>query len=357
MCFTTPFHIETDMTNMNDCPVCLKAMSATACSIPGGGRLARWAIAAAWCASALAALPAAAQNFPSRPVTIVVPYAPGGLSDGIGRIVATRLAERWKQPVIVDNRAGAGTIIGTQMVVKSAPDGHTILLTSFGYTINQILVKNLPYDTRALAPLNMVALAPNVLYLHPSVRASSVADLVALAKANPGKLTFASSGNASSPHMAAELFASVAGVDVVHVPYKGTGPAMADVLGGQVTGIFDTLQSMQYAKAGKLKALAIATRTRSPTAPEVPTFAERGLPAMEMASWWGYFVPSATPAPLRQKIFDDIQEVLSSPDTQARIAALGAEPAIASHAEFVRFLDHETERWSKVTRERSIKLD
>ncbi|RZM04275.1 MAG: tripartite tricarboxylate transporter substrate binding protein [Variovorax sp.] len=295
--------------------------------------------------------------FPSRAVTMVVPYAPGGLSDGIGRLIAQRLGEKWKQPVVVENRPGGGTIIGTQAVARSAPDGHTILLTSFGYTLNQVLVKNLPYDAAALAPLNMVALAPNVLYVHPSVGASSVDELIAMARKNPGKLTFASSGNASSPHMAVELFASVTKTDIVHVPYKGTGPAMADVLGGQVTGIFDTLQSMQYAKSGRLRALAVATPNRMPAAPDVPTFAEAGLPAMEMASWWGYFVPAATPAGVRRKLFDDIQDVLSSPDTQARITALGAEPSVVGQAEFVRFLGSERERWTRVTRERHITLD
>ncbi|MGI4778367.1 MAG: tripartite tricarboxylate transporter substrate binding protein [Janthinobacterium lividum] len=326
-----------------------------------GPRPVRWLAAALTVGLYVASLAAHAQaqppTFPSRAITMVVPYAPGGLSDGIGRLVAQRLGEKWKQPVVVENRPGGGTIIGTQAVARSAPDGHTILLTSFGYTLNQILVKNLPYDAAALAPLNMVALAPNVLYVHPSVGVSSVGELVALARRSPGKLTFASSGNASSPHMAVELFASVTKTDIVHVPYKGTGPAMSDVLGGQVTGIFDTMQSMQYVGAGKLKALAVATPKRLAAAPDVPTFAEAGLPAMEMASWWGYFVPGATPAAVRQKLFDDIQDVLSSPDTQARIAALGAEPSLASRAEFVRFLDGERERWTRVTRERHITLD
>lgn len=298
-----------------------------------------------------------AQTFPSHAVTMVVPYATGGLSDSIGRLLARRLSEKWKQTVVVENRPGGGTIIGTQAVARSAPDGHTILLTSFGYTLNQILVKNLPYDAAALAPLNMVALAPNVLYVHPTVGVSSVDELIALARKNPGKLTFASAGNASSPHMAVELFASVTKTDIIHVPYKGTGPAMADVLGGQVTGIFDTMQSMQYVKAGKLKALAVATSKRLASAPDVPTFAEAGLPALEMASWWGYFVPSATPASVRTKLFNDIQEVLSAPDIQARIAALGAEPSVVSGAEFIRFLDTERERWTRVTRERRITLD
>lgn len=320
-------------------------------------RLALQLAAAAAVELCIASSHAQPQPFPSRAVTMVVPYAPGGLSDAVGRLLAQRLGEKWKQPVVVENRPGGGTIIGTQAVARSAPDGHTLLLTSFGYTLNQILVKNLPYDAASLAPLNMVALAPNVLYVHPSAGISSLDELIATARKNPGKLTFASSGNASSPHMAVELFASVTKTEIVHVPYKGTGPAMSDVLGGQVTGIFDTMQSMQYVKSGKLKALAVATPKRMAAAPDLPTFAEAGLPAMEMASWWGYFVPSATSAAVRQKLFDDIQEVLSSPDTQARISALGAEPSVVGRAEFLRFLDSERERWTRVTRERHISLD
>jgi len=301
--------------------------------------------------------PSTAQSFPSHQVMIIVPFAPGGLSDGIARILATRLGEKWKQPVLVDNRPGGGTIVGTQAVVKAPADGHTLLLTSFGFTTNQIMVKNLPYDSRTLAPLNMVAVAPNVLYVHSTVPVSSVDELVKMAKANPGRLNFASSGNASSPHMAAELFASVTGTDLVHVPYKGTGPAMADVLGGQVTGIFDTMQSMQYVKSGKLKALAVATKKRLVEAPSLPTFAELGLPAMDMASWWGFFVPMETPALSRKKLFDDIQDVLLMPDIQAKISALGALPSVSGQAEFQRFLDSELARWTKVIRDRNIKLE
>ena len=314
-------------------------------------------LAAAAIAPLIVPAPAAAQAFPTRPVAMVVPFPPAGITDGIARIVAPRLAEKWKQPVLVDNRAGGGTIIGTQSVLKAPVDGHTLLLTSFGYTTNQILVKNLPYDSRALTPLNLTAVAPNVLYVHSSVPVTTVGEFVAYAKANPGKVNIASSGNATSPHLAAELFASATGIDFVHVPYKGTAPAMADVLGGQVTGIFDTMQSMQYAKAGRLKALAVATRKRLPSAPDLPTFAEAGVPAMEMASWFGYFVASETPAAVRRKLFDDIQEVLAMPDTQAKIAALGTEPTLISQAEFQRFLDSELERWTKITRERRIRID
>ena len=316
---------------------------------------AKFAVAALAAASAVAV--AQTPAFLTKPVTMVVPFAPGGITDGLARLFAARLGEKWKQPVLVDNRPGGGTVIGTRDVVKAAPDGHTLLLTSFGYVINQILYKNLPYEPKALAPLNLVGLSPNVLYLHPSVPASNVAELVAYAKANPGKLTFASSGNATSPHIAAELFGSITGTGVVHVPYRGTGPAMADLLGGQVSGIFDTLQSMPYVKAGKLKVLAVANEQRLPAAPEVPTFREAGLPGMVTASWFGFFMPAATPEAVQKQLVDDIQEVSKQPDVRAKIVQLGVEPAALPQRDFQRFLDAELARWTELTRARNIKLD
>ena len=308
-------------------------------------------------ASGAASAQPAAAPYPTKPVTMVVPFAPGGITDGLARLVSSKLADKWKQPVLVDNRPGGGTVIGTRDVAKAPPDGHTLLLTSFGYVINQILYKNLPYEPKSLAPLALVGLSPNVLYLHPGVPASNVAELVAYAKANPGKLMFASSGNATSPHIAAELFGSITGTSVGHVPYRGTGPAMADVLGGQVSGIFDTMQSMPYVKAGKLKAIAVTSEQRLPGAPDVPTFREAGLPGMVIASWFGYFVPAATPDGVQKQLAADMQEVLKQPDVRAKIVQLGVEPAALGPAEFQRFLDGEVERWTTLTRARNIKLD
>ncbi len=308
--------------------------------------------------AALAAGPAAAQPaFPARPVSIVVPFPPGGITDGLGRLVAARLGEKWKQNVVVENKAGGGTIIGTQEVVRAAPDGHTLLLTSFGYVMNQILVKNLPYDSRSLAPLNLVGLSPNVLYLNPKVPASNVTELVAYAKAHPGKLMFASSGNATSPHVAIELFNSLTGANALHVPYRGTAPAITDVLGGQASGIFDTMQSMQYAKAGRLKAIAVASDQRLLGAPELPTFKEAGLPDMVTSSWFGFFVPAAAPESVRQQLFEDIQGVLRQPDVRARIVQLGVEPTVITQPEFQRFIDNELARWSALARSRGITLE
>lgn len=295
--------------------------------------------------------------FPTRMVTIIVPFAPGGITDGLARLVAAKLGEKWKQTVLVDNRPGGGTVIGTNYVAKAPADGYTLLLTSFGYVMNQILYKNLPYEPKALVPLNLVGLSPNVLYLHPSVPVSTVPELVRYAKANPGKLMFASSGNATSPHIAAELFGSLTGTDVVHVPYKGTGPAMADVLGGQVSGIFDTMQSMPYVKSGKLKVIASTSEQRLSNAPELPTFKEAGLPGMVTSSWFGFFVPAATLDVLRQRLFSDIEEVLKQPEMRAKIVQIGVEPTQMTQSEFQQFLDNERERWSALTKARGIKLD
>lgn len=300
---------------------------------------------------------AQAPAYPTKPVNLIVPYAPGGISDGAARAIAQKLGEKWKQPVLVINRAGGGTVIGTKEVSAAGSDGHTLLLTSFGYVMNQVLHKALPYDPKSLVALNMVGLAPNVLYLHPTVPASNVPELVAYAKANPGALKFASSGNASSPHIAAELFGSITGTNVVHVPYRGTGPAMQDVLGGQVSGIFDTMQALPHVKAGKLKAIAVAHDQRLSGAPELPTFREAGLLGMVTSSWWGFFASATTPESLRRKLFDDIQDVLKQPDLRAKLVQLGLEPTLETQVEFQRFLDNEVERWTVLIKTRNINLD
>jgi tripartite-type tricarboxylate transporter receptor subunit TctC len=295
--------------------------------------------------------------FPSKPVTLIVPFAPGGITDGLARLIATKLSEKWKQSVIVENKAGGGTIIGTQLVAKAGADGHMLLLTSFGYITNQILVKDLPYDPKSLAAISLVGISPNVLYLHPTVPVSNVAGLIEYAKANPGKLMFASSGNVTSPHIAAELFGSLTGTSVVHVPYRGTGPAMNDVLGGQVSGIFDTMQSMPYAKAGKLKAIAVTAERRLLNAPDVPTFKEAGLPGMVIASWFGFFLPAVTPESTQNQVFNDIRDVVTQPDMRAKIIQLGVEPFDGGRRDFQAFLDAELPRWTALIKARGIKLD
>lgn len=319
----------------------------------------RGALAHTGAALLAAAGPAFAQQaFPTRAVTLIVPFAPGGITDGAARLVSQGLTELWKQPVLVDNRPGAATVAGTRDVAHAAPDGYTLLLTSFGYVMNQVLMKNLPYDPQSLSPLNLVGLAPNVLYLHPKLQLNTVAEVVAYAKAHPGGLTFASSGNASSPHIAVELFNSITRTDNVHVPYRGTGPAMADVLGGQVSGIFDTAQSLPYAKAGKLRAIATTSKQRLPEAPDVPTFAEAGYPDMDIASWFGFFAPAATPAAVQKQVSDAISRVMANPDTRRKLEVLGLQtPPDTSPAAFKKFLDREQIRWAALARERNIHMD
>jgi tripartite-type tricarboxylate transporter receptor subunit TctC len=310
-------------------------------------------------AAALAAISsvASAQSYPSKPVSIIVPYAPGGLTDSVGRLLAARLGEKWKQPVLVENRAGGGTIIGTAAAAKAPADGYTILLTSFGFTTNQILIPNLPYDPASLAPVTLVGTAPNILYVHPSIPAKNPKEVVEYAKAKPKEMMFASSGNASSPHIAAELFASVTGVEITHVPYKGTGPAMTDLLGGRVHAIFDTMQSMPYAKTGKLRPIAVASKRRLTQAPDLPTFEELGVANFTSASWFGFFVPAKTPAQVQRKIYDDVRQILETPDMRDKIVQTGLEPASMTPEEFAAFLKFELDKWGGIIRARNIKLD
>lgn len=299
----------------------------------------------------------AAQPYPVKPVTIIVPYAPGGITDVTGRQMAAAMGERWGQSVIVENRPGGGTIIGTTAAAKAQPDGYALLLTSFGYTTNQILVSDLPYDPAALSAVILVGTAPNVLYVHPRLPVHTAQDIIEYAKSHPKEMTFASSGNASSPHIAAELFASVAGIEMTHVPYKGTGPAMLDLLGGRVQGIFDTMQSMAYAKAGKLRAIAVANSRRLSQAPELQTFAEQGMPSIVSASWFGFFTQRKVPSAIQTKLYEDMRKILESPGMRARVVQAGLEPSLLTREEFATFLDAELKKWGHIIRTRNIRLE
>ena len=314
---------------------------------------------AALCLSSFAAVlssAAVAQPYPSRPVTIVVPYAAGGETDAIARLIAARLTEEWKRTVIVDNRPGAATVIGTVEAAKARADGYTLLLTSFGFTTNRILLPNLPYDPAALAPLTLVATAPNVLYVHPTVPGTTLRDIIQFGKSKPGALLFGSTGVASSPHIAAELLASKAGITVTHVPYKGTAPALADLLAGQINALLGVMSLMPHAKTGKLKAIAVANEQRLSRAPELPTMAESGV-AFTAASWFGFFVQSKAPPDTVAKIYTDLRKIANSPDVRARISDMGLEPAATSKEEFAAFLKSELEKWGAIIRERNIRLE
>lgn len=302
--------------------------------------------------SVVASAASAAQDWPAKSITLVVPYPPGGPTDIVARVVAQGLGDELKQTIIVDNRSGAGGNIGADMVAKSTPDGYTLLLATTAHAINMSLFKNLNYDTRtSFAPLSLLTKGPLVIVARPDLPASNVRELIALAKSTPDKLSFASSGNGQSTHLAAELFDAMAGVRMVHVPYRGSAPALTDVMGGQADVMFDTmLSSMPYVQGGKLKALAITGATRSPAAPDVPTVAEAGLPGYEATAWNGLLAPAGTPAPVVQRLSAALHKVLERPDIKQKFAAQGFASAWMSPADTAGFLDAEVGKWAKVVK-------
>lgn len=301
-----------------------------------------------------------AQAFPTKPVQIIVPYAAGGSTDILARIVASRLADKWKQPVIVDNKPGAGTVLGTGLAARAPGDGYTLFMTATGFNINQVLLPKLPYNPQALSPLALVADSYSFLYVHSSVPVNSVAELIAYGKANPGKLTFASSGNGSSPHIAAEMLAMRAGIEILHVPYKGNGPAINDLVGGQVNAMFDSAATMSYVPSGKLKLLGVASTKPIARAPDVAVIAKSGVAGLaDFASggWFGMFLPASTPIDLQKKIYADVKAVLETRDVHDAIYKSGADPVLMSQAEFSAYLKRDLESWGTVVRERKITLD
>jgi len=299
--------------------------------------LAMWFVA-----TSLWAVPTLAR-YPERQVTIVVPYPPGGVTDVYGRALAQRLSQIWGQPVVVDNKPGGGTVIGTQLVSRASADGYTLLLTSYGYTSNPVLKKSLPYDTKALTPLYLLGTSANMLVINPNLPIKTMNDIVALGKSKPGALTFGSSGNASSPHIAAELFAMETGVKMTHIPYKGTGPAMNDLLGGQIMGIFDGPSAMPRVRAGQLSAIAIASAQRHPAAMEVPTFRELGIDLV-FGSWFGFFVPTGTFGDIQNTIIAGIELALKDPTVISAIEKTGLTYANLKQQEYKKFLDAEEAR-------------
>jgi len=308
----------------------------------------------------LGLLPAQGQTFPSKPVQVVVPYAAGGLTDNLARVIAPALSARWGQPVLVENRNGGGTSIGTAAVARAPGDGYTLLLTGFGYIGNPLLMKNLPYDPKDLVPVTIVADAPSVLFVSARLPVDNVAQLIAYARARPGKVVFASSGNGSSPHIASELFASLNGLEIVHAPYRGNGPALNDLLGGQVEVMFDSVASLSYVDAGRLKALGVASAQPIARAPQLVPIAQSGVPALAnftAGGWFGFFLPSRTPAALQLRIYADLRAVLELPEVRAAIARAGVEPRLQTPSEFAAYLQAEHDRWAPVIRERHIRLD
>jgi tripartite-type tricarboxylate transporter receptor subunit TctC len=308
----------------------------------------------------LAIASASAGAFPDKPVRFVIGFTPGGPSDILARAVGQKLAERWGQQVVIENRPGAGGNLAAETVAKSAPDGHTWLLGNNSIlATNHALYKKLPYDpVKDFAPVALVAVQPNILVVHPDVPAKSVSELIEILKKNPGKLNYASSGAGAAAHLAGELFKTMAGVDVVHVPYKGAQPALTDLIAGQVQLMFATSASViPYMKAGRLRALAVTTAQRSPSVPELPTISEAGLPGFEATTWHGVVVPAATPVPLVQKLNQDINAVLKEKDLSERLSGLGAEILTGTPKDFADYIAREIPKWTKVVRDSGAKAD
>jgi tripartite-type tricarboxylate transporter receptor subunit TctC len=303
---------------------------------------------------------AAEQGYPTKPIRLVVPFPAGGSLDAVARAIGQKLSIAWGQPVIIDNRPGAGGNIGADLVAKSAPDGYTILEGALStHAVNVSLYSKMPYDPiKDFAPITLVAVTPNVLVLNPSVPANSVAELISYAKANPGKLAFGSGSNGSAGHLAGELFKTEAKVDMVHVPYKGGAPAMQDLLGGQIQLMFDNLaNSMQQVRAGKLKALAVTTAKRSPLVPDLPTLAEAGLPGFDIYTWWGFMAPAGTPKEIIAKWNAEVTRILNTPEMQAFFAQQGAEPSPTTPEQFTALIQGEIPKYAKIIKASGAKVD
>jgi tripartite-type tricarboxylate transporter receptor subunit TctC len=319
----------------------------------------RTAIAAACFISTVICANVLAQGFPARPIRVVVPYVPGGGTDFVGRTVAQKLSEALGVTVLVDNRPGGGTNIGSEFVVHAAPDGYTLLVGGVPNSANMALFQKLAYDVmKDFAPVVMLDTAPNILALHPSVPAKSVKELIALAKTRRGALTYASAGIGSSNHLSGELFRVMAGIDIVHVPYKGGGVAITDLLAGQVSMYFGTTPStLPFVQSGKLRALGVTTAKRTIAAPQLPTIAEAGLPGYEQAAWHGLLAPAGTPDAVIAKLNAEVNRLLRSPDVLERFAVQGFDAIGGSPAEFAAFIRQDVAKYAKLVKTAGIRID
>jgi tripartite-type tricarboxylate transporter receptor subunit TctC len=305
------------------------------------------------------AFPLYAQEWPSKPVRMIVPFPPGGSADLLPRAVGEKLAEKWGQPVIVENRPGAAGNIGAEAVYRAEPDGYTLLSAPPPpLVINRLLYPKLSYDSTQFVPITVIGAIPNVLLVHPKTNVSTVEQFIALAKANPGKLNYASQGSGTTSHLTAELFKSMAGgLNITHVPYKGTAPALADLLGGQVEMMCDNLGvSLPHVRSGKLKALAVASAKRVKALPDVPTLAET-LPGFEAVAWFGIVAPPKTPRAIAEKVAAGVQDALQMPEVLKRLSELSAEPMGLTPAETAAYMKQETERWAAVIKSAGVKAD
>lgn len=308
----------------------------------------------------LAANLADAQNFPSKVVRLVVPFSPGGTTDITARLMAQKMSETWKQNVLIDNRPGASGMIGAELVAKSAPDGHTVLVSSTQeIAINQHVFAKMPYNPeRDFAPVTLASTTPLVLVVHPSLPVKSVKELLALARARPAQLTFASPGIGSVQHLSGELLKTLEKINMVHVPYKGAGQVIPDLLGGQVLMFFSGMPpSLPHVRTGKLRALAVTTTTRSPVAAEVPTMAEAGVPGYDISNWFGVFVPAATPKDTISRIHTEMARALKQPDVREKLASQGAEAVGNSPEELERFVRSETAKYAQLVKASGVRTE
>jgi tripartite-type tricarboxylate transporter receptor subunit TctC len=317
-----------------------------------------WPIGALALVMLAATAAGAADPYPAHPVRLVVPFPPGGSNDIVGRMIATQLTERLGKQVIVDNRAGAGGVLGTEIASKAAPDGYTLLLVSSAYSASPALYK-VPYDhPKAFVPVAMLGMGPNALCVTPALPVKSVKELIALVKQKPGQLNYASAGVGTFQHLGSELFKLMAGVDIVAVQFKGGGPAMIDVIGGHTQMLFGSLiQQLPHIRSGKLRPLGIGGTRRSPILPDVPTIAEAGVPGYEATNWWGIVAPAGTPPPVLERLYRELSAILTSAETQKRFQDEGAEAVAMTPAEFGAFIAAETVKWARVVKEASIKAE
>ena len=300
-----------------------------------------------------------AQNFPTRPIRFVAPYVPGGGVDFVSRVIATKLSETIGQQVIVENRPGGGTNIGSELVARAAPDGYTLLVGGVPNTVNTVFFKKLPYDViKDFAPVTQTTTAPNILAVHPSLPVRTVKDLIALAKTRRGELTFASAGIGSSNHLSGELFRVMAGVDIIHVPYKGGGAAVTDLLAGQVSMYFGTTPStLPHVRSGKLRALAVTSLKRSRATPDIPTMSEAALPGFENAAWHGLLAPAATPPAVIDKLHTEVVRVLRMPEIIERMAAQGVDVIGGTPAELAAFIKQDIVKYEKLVKSAGLRIE
>jgi tripartite-type tricarboxylate transporter receptor subunit TctC len=316
------------------------------------GRIIRHALRIAVTALLLHIGLAIAQSYPAGPLRVIVPYPPGGGTDFLARAIAQKLNESWSQPVVVDNRGGANGTIGTALAAKAVPDGHTMLIVPIGFAVNPSLYRNLPFDsTRDLLPVTQLASNPSVLAVHPSLPPRTVKELIALLKARPGEINYASSGNGSTPHLATELFKLMTGTRMTHVPYKGGGPATIDVVAGHVpVYIMSPVQAAPHLRSGRLRALGVTGEKRDPAFPDIPTIAEAGVPGYAMMNWYGLLVPAGTPRPALSKLHAEIVRILHLPEIKDRLAAEGATVVGSTPEQFAAFLKDEVTKAARIVK-------